>query len=147
MKGRECGNCTKCCEGYLSGEALGYKFYQGRPCHFVSMGKGCTIYAKRPKDPCISYKCGWLTEETFPEWLKPDLINAIIDFRELNGHRYINLVEAGQVVSSKVLTWLFLYAVNNNLNVVWQVEGGLNYFGNKEFIKEFEQSPRVLKKK
>jgi hypothetical protein len=132
---RECGSCTKCCEGYLSGEALGYSFYPGKPCHFIAIGKGCTIYAKRPKEPCVTYKCGWLTEESIPEWLKPDFSNVIIDYREKNGHKYLNLIEAGGVVSSKVLSWFISYGLNNKLNIVWQVEGGYNWIGTEEFIK------------
>ena len=60
---RECGTCTKCCEGWLTGEALGHNFYPGKPCHFLAVNKGCTVYAKRPKDPCSSYKCAWLANE------------------------------------------------------------------------------------
>ena len=40
---RNCNNCTKCCEGWLSGEVNGYSFYPGRPCHFMKCD-GCSIY-------------------------------------------------------------------------------------------------------
>ena len=63
MSKRSCGSCTKCCEGWLSGEALGHKFYPGKPCHFIAIGKGCSVYAKRPQEPCVSYKCGWISNE------------------------------------------------------------------------------------
>jgi hypothetical protein len=140
MEKRTCGSCTKCCEGYLTGEALGHKFYQGRPCHFVAVGKGCSVYSKRPKDPCITYKCGWLTNLDIPEWLKPEATNVIIDFRNIKGHSYINLIEAGSVVSSKILNWFIQYALNNKLNAVWSVEGGKNYIGTEDFIKTVENS-------
>lgn len=130
---RECGSCTKCCEGHLVGEALGHRFYKGRPCHFVAIGKGCTVYAKRPQDPCIKYKCGWLTNEDIPEWLKPDLVDVIIDYRELEGHKYIKLTEAGSVVSSRVLNWFIQFVIQNQLNAVWEIEGGINWLGTPEF--------------
>lgn len=133
MENRKCGSCTKCCEGYLIGEALGYKFYKGRPCHFIAIGKGCTVYAKRPKDPCVSYKCAWLTNEFIPEWIKPELSNVIIDNREIEGHSYIKLFEAGSTVSAKVLNWFIQYVIEKNINAVWELEGGLNWLGSPEF--------------
>jgi hypothetical protein len=133
-KKRTCGNCTKCCEGYLAGEALGYPFYLGKPCHFVSIGKGCTVYEKRPKDPCVEYTCDWIKNPEIPEWLKPETANVIIDTRTIEGHEYLNLSEAGSVVSSKVLNWFIQYIINKQLNGVWQVEGGKNWMGSPEFM-------------
>lgn len=135
MEKRTCGSCTKCCEGYLRGEVKGYSFFPGRPCHFIAIGKGCSIYKDRPKDPCMSYKCGWLTNLDIPEWLKPSATNVIVDYREIEGHSYINLVEAGSTVSAKVLNWFILFALNNQLNAIWQVEGGENLIGSEEFVK------------
>lgn len=133
MTKRSCGDCTKCCEGWLQGEALGHKFYQGRPCHFLAIGKGCTVYAKRPKDPCQSYKCGWLQNEEIPEWMKPSEINAIVDFRDIEGIPYLRVKEAGQILSSKVLTWVIQYAISKNMNIYWEVDGGKNWLGSPEF--------------
>lgn len=135
MEKRTCGSCTKCCEGWLSGKALGHSFYSGKPCHFVAIGKGCSVYAKRPQNPCISYKCGWLTNLDIPEWLKPEASNVIIDFRDIEGYSYINLVEAGSTVSSKILNWFIQFTLNNQLNAVWQVEGGINWIGSPEFTQ------------
>ena len=140
---RECGTCTKCCEGHLSGTALGYDFYPGKPCHFVAIGKGCTVYAKRPQDPCVKYKCGWLTNLEIPEWLKPDAVNVIIDTRNIEGHFYLNLREAGSILSSKVLNWFIQYVIANNINAMWEIEGGTNWLGNPEFIQAINRlSPR-----
>lgn len=137
---RTCGDCTKCCEGWLDGEALGYKFYQGKPCHFVSIGKGCTVYAKRPKDPCASYKCGWLLNTDIPEWMKPEQINAIISFKEVEKIPYVILVEAGETLDSKVLSWLFKYVLEHNFNFVWQIAGGINWIGSPEFTEAFSKT-------
>lgn len=137
---RQCGDCTKCCEGYLTGEAKGKSFYKGKPCHFVSIGKGCTIYANRPKDPCISYKCAWLTDEELPEWFKPNQINAIIDRRFIKDIPYINVIEAGETLQSNVLSWIILYAVNNNLNLCWRVDGSEHWIGNNEFLTVMKEN-------
>jgi hypothetical protein len=133
MSKRTCGTCTKCCEGWLSGEALGHKFYGGKPCHFIAIGKGCTVYAQRPKDPCVSFKCGWLSNADIPEWFKPDEINAIIKFDEVKGIPRITLIEAGGILESKVLSWFIQYALSKQLNFAWQINGGINWIGSPEF--------------
>jgi hypothetical protein len=135
---RKCGSCTKCCEGNLSGEAFGLKFYQGKPCHFVAIGKGCSVYSKRPADPCVSYKCGWLTNPEIPEWMKPNEIDAIVDEREIEGITYLNLREAGSPMQARILSWYFQYILATGKNAVWQVEGGLNWVGSLEFNSSME---------
>lgn len=133
MSKRECGTCTKCCEGYLVGEALGHNFYQGKPCHFLSIGKGCTVYAKRPQDPCVVFKCSWLSNADIPEWMKPSDIDTILSEREFKGVKYLQAVEAGSVLDSKVLTWLIEYALSNSINLLWTVEGGAHWVGKPDF--------------
>jgi hypothetical protein len=138
---RECGTCTKCCEGWLTGEALGHNFYPGKPCHFLAINKGCTVYEKRPKDPCSSYKCAWLANEDIPEWMKPSEVNAIITEKQINGIPYLSVKETGSTLNSKVLTWLILYALKNTLNIYWQIDGGANWIGSKEFLEEMKKPP------
>lgn len=138
MTKRGCGTCTKCCEGWLAGDALGHSFYPGKPCHFIAIGKGCTVYAKRPKDPCVSYQCAWIQNEDIPEWFKPDAINAIVDFRKIGEIPYFKLTEAGEVLSSKVLSWAINYAIANQLNFCWDINKGPNYFGSPEFVKAMQ---------
>jgi len=138
MEKRSCGSCTKCCEGYLSGEALGHTFYNGKPCHFIAIGTGCTVYAKRPKDPCVSYKCAWLTNAEIPEWMKPSDIDAIIDMREIQGHTYLNLKEAGSPMQARVLNWFFQHILATGHNALWQVNNGLNWAGSPEFNSVME---------
>jgi len=143
VSNRKCGNCTKCCEGHLSGEALGHSFYKGKPCHFIAIGKGCTVYEKRPKDPCATYKCGWLYNPDIPEWFKPNEINAIVNMRVINGIEYLSLKEAGQTLRSDVLSWVIQYGLNNKLNIYWEVNGGANYLGSPEFISQIQSSTNL----
>ena len=134
---RQCGDCTKCCEGNLLGEALGKTFFRSKPCHFVAIGQGCTVYAQRPKEPCVTYKCEWLTNPDIPEWMKPNLINTIIDKRKTkSGIEYLNVIEAGAVLKAGVLSNLLLYALGNRINIAWEVEGGKNWIGSQEFLEE-----------
>jgi hypothetical protein len=134
---RNCGTCTKCCEGWLSGSALGHSFYKGKPCHFIAIGKGCTVYAKRPKDPCVVYTCGWLTNADLPEWMKPSEINAIVDFRKIENTdiHYIRTSEAGETLRSDVLSWVISYALLKKYNLYWTVNGANYWQGSPEFCE------------
>lgn len=136
---RECGDCTKCCEGNLTFKIKDINVYKGKPCPFVDIHKGCSIYEDRPEKPCKAYKCAWLSEPTIPLWMKPNKINAIIDIRTVNGIKFLNLIEAGETLRSDVLTHCFLYAKANKLNFAWQVKGGQNWYGSPEFCKIMEQ--------
>jgi uncharacterized cysteine cluster protein YcgN (CxxCxxCC family) len=133
MKERSCDGCAKCCEGWLQGEAHGHKFYRGRPCFFLN--KTCSIYETRPENPCRSYKCGWLDEMQFPEWMKPDLVNVIINRAENNGIKYYVLIEAGSLLDVKVLNWMIQLALNYNKNLMYYIDGGMNRIGSKEFLE------------
>jgi len=136
---RSCDGCTKCCEGWLSGKAYDHNFYRGRPCFFLN--KTCSIYDKRPENPCRLYECGWLKDETFPHWMKPDLINAIINKRFTNsGIEFYTVIEAGSILDSKTLSWLVQWALNNNKNIQYNIDGGGNNLGSQEFLKEMNES-------
>ena len=135
---RSCGDCTKCCEGYLTGSAHGHEFYPGRPCHFLSIGTGCTIYSQRPKEPCVSFKCEWLDNSELPEWLKPNQVNAIVMRKKLPDTEieFLSLVEAGDTLDSRTLTWVLMYALRKQLNLMWAVDGAKNWIGTPEFLAE-----------
>lgn len=129
---RSCNGCSKCCEGWLLGEAYGHKFWPGRPCHFNSE-KGCSIYNDRPDDPCKIFRCEWLINEKIPEWMWPKNINAIIFRRIENDKEYIEITEAGSKLDSKVLSWFVMEYVNGNIsNLKYQIESGWNYIYNGE---------------
>jgi len=130
---RSCDGCTKCCEGWLEGSAHGHAFYRGRPCFFLN--KGCSIYESRPHEPCRSYKCGWLDDIQFPEWMKPDLVNVIINRARYNDIHYYVLVESGSLLNIKVFSWMVQWALNNNQNLMYYIDGGMNRIGSKEFLE------------
>jgi len=135
---RSCGDCHKCCEGWLTGAAYGFEFNEGRPCQFLSHSKHCTIYDKRPVDPCQSYRCEWLANPVIPEWLQPNQSNVIITGRKLKDHVYWDLKECGVKLDSSVLNWFFIFCLNHNVNLVYQINGSMNYLGTEEFVTDYK---------
>lgn len=132
---RKCNGCTACCEGWLTGEALGKKFFPGCKCHFLGE-KGCTVYNKRPIDPCVNYKCEWLKDNEFPEWFKPSESGVILTKRERDGVKWLEVTECGKKIDSAVLTWLFInYVIKSGGNLRWQLSGAWNFIGDKNFCE------------
>lgn len=136
---RQCGSCTKCCEGWLPGEVNGYKFWPGRPCHYQGDGK-CEIYTTRPDDPCKSYQCAWLADETIPEWLKPSKSNVILSYGSIAGEQYVDASETGAKMDSSVLSWLLLNYINGKYkNVSYRINGAVHRVGTPNFMNAFNR--------
>jgi len=133
---RTCGGCTACCEGWLSGEAYGHKFFSGMPCYYKG-NSGCSIYEDRPEHPCVSYKCAWLSHpEIFPEWMRPSDTKVLMNITEQSGHYFISLIEMGQKMDSKVLSWVIMQYLQGSIpNVRWQVDGAWYTLGSSEFVQ------------
>lgn len=132
---RICGSCTMCCQGWLYGEAYGHTFYPGKPCHFVCKD-GCSIYEKRPENPCRLYKCAWKTDNFFPEWFRPDISDVICTWIKWKENEfYLEVVECGKKLDSKILSWLFINHINGFLpNFKYTLDGGVNFVGSNEFL-------------
>ena len=145
INNRSCDGCTKCCEGWLSATIYGKQMYRGRPCHFKSQN-GCSIYEGRPEDPCKKYSCGWLEILDVPEWMKPNLVNAIISKRKNDSLEWLELTEAGSKLDSSVLSWFFMYCMNSGINFSYQVDAAYNYFGSKEFLEFMSNSSQTINK-
>ena len=137
---RSCGECSKCCEGWLEGDIFGRRMYPGVNCFFLEKGeRGCTIYESRPLDPCRNYRCAWLDEvDGIPAWLKPNLSDVIIT-RKLHGGAsgivsYYEVVEAGKKMDVSVLNWLVHWALDKKLNVVYTIDGRSHALGDQDFL-------------
>jgi len=136
---RECGSCTKCCEGYLSGNIKGHVMDLGKPCFFVEIGKGCTIYNDRPYDPCKKFLCTWITLKDMPEEFKPEKTGVIFCWRSTEKNlQYLQIHRAPNNPSPQVLTWAFMYVVQNGVNLLWDVDNRFYYFGNDIFCSEMK---------
>jgi Fe-S-cluster containining protein len=103
IKGRPCGSCTACCEGWLYGDAFGFEFTIGKPCKFLG-GRGCSIYDLRPYSPCQTFLCHWKENTSIPEWLRPDKSNVIILKRQAGKFFYMRLIATG-LLELKIYEW------------------------------------------
>lgn len=67
--------------------------------------------------------------------MKPDLVNAILVSRKGGGFDYLEVTEAGEKLRSEVLSWVIMYALQQNINLVYMLDGGFNRIGSQEFLK------------
>lgn len=140
--GRECGGCTKCCEGYLHAENL-IQLKDGRqvelgpnPCPIVQLGVGCGDHANRPQNPCRGFVCEWIRQpDVYPEEMRPDRINAIFSMQEVEGVPYLRITEAGSRLDAEVLSHAIKVTLLNRFNLYWEVDGKIHWFGNKDFVQ------------
>lgn len=130
---RACGECARCCEGWLSGTVYGHAFSPGTPCFFLE--KTCSIYNERPADPCQSYRCAWLSEDIFPMWMKPSLSNLLISKRmdEASNASYYVVDTTGDHYDSRALAWIERWAIETNANVEYRVGGEIRRSGSPLF--------------
>lgn len=131
---RSCDGCTGCCEGWLTGNIYGEDMYPGKPCQFVKVGVGCTIYKKRPKDPCKTFQCSWRTSEVIPERFSPSKTGVIIVEQQVQGMSYLKAVFAGNEMDIDMLSWFLSYSVAEQQNVEWTIKGQTYQIGQSEFI-------------
>ena len=129
---RECGSCTACCEGWVSGEAYGEPFYTGRHCHFLD--KGCTIYQDRPS-ACAAFKCAWIESQQIPNWMKPEYSKVILYNKHEGDMKWLCMVEMGSKVDSSVLVWVLEYARTLDTNLYYEVDKIPHLIGSPQFIR------------
>jgi len=154
VEGRSCGDCTKCCEGHLRADInlkdgtptvwMGIDEVGRKPCAFVKVGEGCTVYEKRPDSPCAIFRCDWLTNPDMPESFKPSRSNSIFTTRSVRGVQYTKLIEAGRKLDSEVLSWAFEYYMGNALNFSWNVLENIFWLGSEEFNNMMEEDYPLL---
>jgi hypothetical protein len=133
--GRSCEGCTACCEGWLTAEIKGEMMYPGKPCQFVEQGVGCTIYKDRPKDPCKEFRCMWrdTDEQIMPDEFKPSEVKSMVTRQQIQGIDYLMLTECGAKPLPEVLSWFVTFAIGNNQNAMWTVDGKAFWIGHPEF--------------
>ena len=133
---RECDGCTLCCQ-YLGGEVHGKKYGNGTPCHYLTPGKGCNIYEDRIKGYCDTYFCAWIKDENIPYWMKPNQVDAILDWRvNDDGVKFLRVTEAKKTLKAKVLHWVIQYCWKNGYNLKYQYKGQNYYIGDKKFLSK-----------
>ena len=147
MNKRQCFPCTACCEGWLTAVINGVKMKPGTPCVNCTE-QGCNIYEKRPENPCVSFRCGWLAMPgKIAEHMKPSECGAILVLSTWKGQRVIYANPIGKKIPGDTLEWLMTFARESSLPLVFierLTEGG-KYIGVKKtgygppsFIRDVE---------
>lgn len=142
---RECGECTACCEGWLSGTAHGSRFYPNSPCHYLDGCNGCSIYKDRP-EICQQFECLWKQTNQIPGWLKPSRCGAILyqrSYYDKDGKygepgetiRWWSMVECGKQLDSAVLAWTIHQTKHAGINLHYTVNRQNYYLGDDNFMK------------
>ena len=108
---RHCLPCTACCQGWLSATIQGHIVSAGKPCPH-SRPTGCAIYAERPDNPCRTFTCSWLVDNSpLPEWMRPDQCGAIVLLSlPWQGQKVISAIPVGRLIPEPTLHWLKQYA-------------------------------------
>lgn len=113
---RHCGECTACCEGWLSSEVVNMK--PGVPCQHRT-DSGCAIYENRPENPCKKFRCAWLDTEALDESMRPDKSGAIVRYKPWKSWKTLAVIPIGQKVPDDTLMRLLDYAKETGLPCVW----------------------------
>jgi hypothetical protein len=114
-----CGECTACCSGTLSTTIFEHKVNVENPCPFVCKS-GCSIYEKRPDDPCKSFKCGWLIHPNIPDYMRPDKSGIILKNFNNNSINILNALQYSNTITDEVNNWLSKVKelVDYNFNII-----------------------------
>ena len=137
---KECGTCTKCCEGWLYADIKGHEMFPGRPCFFVEVGKGCTIYKDRPEDPCKTFLCAWKQIDEMPDEFKPEISGVIMQWKILEGNGCWIVSKAPDNPTAQYLSWATTYAISRKENILWYIDDKSWWLGNEEFCKQMSKS-------
>ena len=137
---RQCGTCTKCCDGWLTVDIYGNSVSNGNPCLFKKEGCGCSIYASRPH-VCQEFLCGWIRDDgtLFEDWMKPDITNFILVYSRIDELTWYKLVQTGQELSLLMLSYMIQKALRQNINLEYWIDGTQFLIGSTEFVKHVKQ--------
>ena len=143
---RECGTCTKCCEGWLTGNVRGHKMFPGKPCFFVEQGVGCKDYENRPKDPCINFSCAWKEILEMPEEFKPEISGVIVQLLNIDNTKFIVINNSPNEPSLEMLSWIMVYVKSKHQNLLWSINNKNYWIGDEDFCKLMEREHSYVKR-
>jgi len=133
---RQCGDCVTCCGGWVAGNMLGHDVKPGSPCPFVR-AEGCSVYERRPTNPCKNFICGWLLPDSpFPEHFRPDRVGVIIVRIAWRDRPAYILVSAGNDADEAMLEWMRRFSVQTGSPFFYAKAGEKLGFGPVEFQQE-----------
>jgi len=115
----------------------------GVPCHFRGNGC-CSIYERRPQDPCRKFVCGWLEEGSpFPDGYRPDELGVMIIRVKWRGIDAYILRAAGRDPDEKLVAWMREFSLRTKRPFFYEQAGERFGFGPPEF--QIEMSERVAR--
>jgi hypothetical protein len=133
---RECGTCTACCDGWAVGTIYGHEMKPGTPCHFRGNGC-CTIYERRPAEPCRNFVCGWLRPGSpFPDSFRPDRLGVMIVATQWRQRPAYILVSAGRDPDEALLAWMREFSARTGAPFFYEQQGSRYGFGPAAFQHE-----------
>ena len=133
---RQCGSCTKCCDGWVEGDIRGHRMHAGQACHFLEAG-ACSIYAERPESPCRSFVCAWLQlGSALPDHFRPDRIGVIAVGTRWRQAPALILVSAGNDPDEATLDWMRQHAQHTRTPFFYAQQGQRFGYGPPEFQQE-----------
>jgi len=129
---KECGDCQKCCEGWVAGSAFGIPFHPNKPCAFLQ-GK-CLVYSFRPA-VCRKFYCAW-SQGLFPDWMRPDKTNVLISVQDWSKGQYLKVIACGFKIDNNIMNEVKKFSAEQNCPYIVHDIDGTNIFGPQEFLKE-----------
>jgi len=74
--------------------------------------------------------------------MKPNVSGVIISKKRnvfptqggMKSIEYYESIETSGKVDSNILNWLFQWCTKNKVNLAYEVDGGINFFGSEEFL-------------
>lgn len=135
---RACGDCARCCEGWVRTRVLGIDVDLNSPCPYSS-GHHCTIHERRPDDPCRIFFCGWAEAGSeLPGWMQPNQCDVIVlAGRSTWAGRPVDvLVSAGRDPDQRLLAWYQEYSIRTLRPFLYQQDGRWYGFGPQAFQRE-----------
>ena len=132
---KECGQCQKCCEGWVAGTAFGIPFHPNKPCTFLQ-GK-CLVYSFRP-DVCKKFYCAWV-QGLFPDWMRPDKTNVLISVQDWSRGQFLKIIACGVKIDDNIMKEIKIFSQENNCPYIVHDIDGNNIVGPPDFIKQIGQ--------
>lgn len=132
---RSCGDCAKCCQGWLQTIVLEIKIDLDQPCPYCT-DDHCSIHATRPEDPCRIFFCGWAEADSrLPQWMQPSQCGVIVltGRSSWRGHPVDVLVSAGRDPDEKLLSWFHAHSRQHLRPFIYQQQEQWFGFGPPAF--------------